>query len=85
MDWNAVYGFAMIGMSWAFCGMLGLNLGIKLERYRIAKEEDKTYFDQDDVTDAQYWRQKYDELAEEWDYEFKVKVTEGEDARGETT
>lgn len=84
MDWNAVYGFAMIGMSWAFCGMLGLNLGIKLERYRIAKEE-VVYLDEAPEHDAEYWKRMYSELAEEWDYEFKVKVTEGEDARGETT
>lgn len=36
-------------------------------------------------TDGAYWKKMYEELAEEWDYEFKVKVTEGEDAQGETT
>ena len=77
MDWYIVF-------SAFFSALVGMNIGIRLERHRIALEE-VVYLDELPEEDAEYWRKQYEDLAEEWDYEFKVKVTEGSDAQGETT
>lgn len=77
-------GAALIVASWAFSIIVGMWSGIRLERYRIAQEE-ALYFEEDEETDAEYWKRMYEELAAEWDYEFKVKVLKEERERGETT
>lgn len=84
MDWIF---FAMIGAGWMFAIMLGLQLGVRVERFRRDKEVEAFEFPEDD---SDYWRRLYEELAEEYDSLPKVFpadtiVTRGDHGRGETT
>jgi len=86
MDWSAVLLFAMVGMSWGFMGMLGMNVGIRLERYRHDKEVDAYVIPEENLQDGAYWKMRYEELANDVDLHVSLRYNErGEDARGETT
>ena len=65
MDWNLLTGVAAITASWMFCWILGMNIGIRLERFRWTQKEE-VFFDEMPKGDTEYWRGMYTELAEEW-------------------
>jgi len=65
MNWDGVIFTAMISAGWMFAIMLGMQLGIRVERWRRDKEVEA--FELPD-TDERHWKKLYEELAEEWNH-----------------
>jgi len=62
-------GFMMIGAGWLFSGLIGLHLGIQLERKRTTE----LVVEVDVEDDNTYWKKRYEQLAEEFDQEVGPK------------
>ena len=63
--WDSVSLFFMI----TFVGVLGMIFGMRAERRRQAVAEEHEHVEREDAAYrdlAQYWRIKYESLAEEW-------------------
>ena len=71
------------GACWLFCLWSGFNMGVKYERFLIAKEE-VVYLDEVAEGDAAYWKKMYEDVVAE-DEAFVTALKEIQDAPGETT
>lgn len=60
MDWTMLFGFM-------FCMIMGMIIGMRAERARRDAEVDAYVIPEEDMGDAEYWRLRYRELAEEWE------------------
>ena len=65
MDWSIVIMALLTGACWLFCLWYGFNMGVKYERFLIAKEE-VIYLDELPEGDASYWKKMYEDLADEY-------------------
>ena len=58
MDWTVLFGFI-------FCVITGMIIGLRTERRRRDLEVDAYVIPEEDLNDAEYWKIKYEDLAEE--------------------
>jgi len=61
MDWGMMLSIAMLGAMVMFTFILGLNLGVKLERFRRDKEVDAYVIPEESLEDGAYWKMRYED------------------------
>ncbi len=65
MSWDLVIVLVGFVACWFFAVVTGFNMGIKYERFRHDKEVDAYVIPEENLGDEEYWKMRYEDLADE--------------------